>query len=58
MRIERILVDDVDVGNRLRPLNERTIAALAKSMQRRGQLSPRGLTEFVSMSGTNRMVSP
>jgi ParB-like chromosome segregation protein Spo0J len=40
MRIERILVDDVDVGNRLRPLNEQTVAALAESMQRLGQLSP------------------
>jgi ParB-like chromosome segregation protein Spo0J len=40
MRIERILVEDVDVRNRLRPLNEQTLAALAESMQRLGQLSP------------------
>jgi ParB/RepB/Spo0J family partition protein len=40
MRIEPILVEDVDVGNRLRPLNEQTVAALAESMQRLGQLSP------------------
>jgi ParB-like chromosome segregation protein Spo0J len=40
MRIERIFVEDVDVGNRLRPINERTAVALAESMQRLGQLSP------------------
>jgi ParB-like chromosome segregation protein Spo0J len=40
MRIERIFVQDVDVGNRLRPINDRTVAALADSMERLGQLSP------------------
>jgi ParB-like nuclease domain len=40
MRIERIFVEDVDVGNRLRPINERTVVALAESMQRLSQLSP------------------
>jgi hypothetical protein len=40
MKIERIVVEDVDVGNRLRPINERTAVALAESMQRLGQLSP------------------
>jgi hypothetical protein len=40
MRIERIFVEDVDVGNRLRPINERTAVALAESLQRLGQLSP------------------
>jgi len=40
MKIERIIVEDVDVGNRLRPINEGTVVALAESMQRLGQLSP------------------
>jgi hypothetical protein len=40
MRIELIFVKDVDIGNRLRPINERTVGALAESMLRLGQLSP------------------
>ena len=40
MRIERIFVEDVDVGNRLRAINEQTAVALAESMDRLGQLSP------------------
>jgi ParB-like chromosome segregation protein Spo0J len=40
MKIRRIFVEDVDVGNRLRPINERTAVALAESMQRLGQLVP------------------
>jgi ParB-like chromosome segregation protein Spo0J len=40
MKIGRIFVGEVDVGNRLRPINERTVVALAESMQRLGQLSP------------------
>jgi ParB-like chromosome segregation protein Spo0J len=40
MKIERIFVEDVDVGNRLRPINQRTFVELAESMQRLGQLSP------------------
>jgi hypothetical protein len=40
MKIERIFVEDVDAGNRLRAINEWTVMALAESMQRLGQLSP------------------
>jgi ParB-like chromosome segregation protein Spo0J len=40
MRIKSIFVEDVDVGNRLRPINERTAVALAESMQCLGQLVP------------------
>ena len=40
MKIGHIFVEDVEVGNRLRPINERTVVALAESMQRLGQLSP------------------
>ena len=55
MRIERILVEDVDVGNRLRPLNEQTVAALAESMQRLGQLSP--ISVYRSGDETLRLVA-
>ena len=40
MNIERIFVEAVDVGNRLRPMDERVAVVLAESMQRLGQLSP------------------
>jgi ParB-like nuclease domain len=40
MKIKRIFVEGVDVGNRLRPINERTVVSLAESMQRLGQLVP------------------
>jgi ParB family chromosome partitioning protein len=40
MRIERLFVEDIDVGNRLRPIDEAAVVALAESMQRLGQLSP------------------
>lgn len=40
MKIERIVVEDVHVGNRLRALNEQTVATLTESMRRLGQLSP------------------
>ena len=38
--IERLFVEDIDVGNRLRPIDEAAVGALAESMQRLGQLSP------------------
>jgi ParB family chromosome partitioning protein len=38
--IERLFVEDIDVGNRLRPIDEAAVVALAESMQRLGQLSP------------------
>jgi hypothetical protein len=40
MKIERLFVEDIDVGNRLRPIDEAAVVALAESMQRLGQLYP------------------
>jgi ParB-like chromosome segregation protein Spo0J len=40
MKVERVAVDLIDVGKRLRPLDEVAVAALAESMQRLGQLQP------------------
>jgi ParB-like chromosome segregation protein Spo0J len=40
MKVERVAVDLIDVGKRLRPVNEVAVAALAESMQRLGQLQP------------------
>jgi ParB-like chromosome segregation protein Spo0J len=40
MKIERLFVEDIDVGNRLRPMREAAVVALAESMQRLGQLNP------------------
>ncbi len=40
MKIERLFVEDIDVGNRLRPMHEAAVVALAESMQRLGQLHP------------------
>jgi hypothetical protein len=40
MKIERLFVEDIDVGNRLRPVHEAAVVALAESMQRLGQLNP------------------
>jgi ParB-like chromosome segregation protein Spo0J len=40
MKIERLFVEDIDVGNRLRPMHEAAVVALAESMQRLGQLNP------------------
>jgi ParB-like chromosome segregation protein Spo0J len=40
MKIERLLVEDIDVGIRLRPIHEAAVAVLAESMQRLGQLCP------------------
>ncbi len=40
MAIDEIRVDEVVVGERLRPLSEATVAEIAASMQRLGQLQP------------------
>jgi hypothetical protein len=40
MNIERVAVDLIGVGKRLRPVNEFAVAALAESMHRLGQLQP------------------
>jgi ParB-like chromosome segregation protein Spo0J len=40
MKIERLFVEDIDIGNRLRPMHEAAVVALAESMQRLGQLNP------------------
>jgi ParB-like chromosome segregation protein Spo0J len=40
MKVERLFVEDIDVGNRLRPMHEAAVGALAESMQRLGQLNP------------------
>jgi ParB-like nuclease domain len=40
MRIQRIFVEDIEVGRRLRPLHEAALVALTESMQRLGQLYP------------------
>ncbi len=39
-KIERLFVEDIDIGNRLRPIDEAAVVALAESMQRLGQLNP------------------
>ena len=40
MKIERLFVKDIDLGNRLRPMREAAVVALAGSMQQLGRLSP------------------
>jgi ParB-like chromosome segregation protein Spo0J len=40
MKVERLFVEDIDVGNRLRPTHEAAVVALAESMQLLGQLNP------------------
>lgn len=40
MKIEQVFVDGVDVGERLRPLNEATVQSLVESMGRLGLLQP------------------
>jgi ParB-like chromosome segregation protein Spo0J len=40
MKVERLFVEDIEVGNRLRHMHEAAIVALAESMQRLGQLNP------------------
>lgn len=40
MKIEQVFVDGVDVGERLRPLNEATVESLVESMGRLGLLQP------------------
>jgi ParB-like chromosome segregation protein Spo0J len=55
MRIVRIFVEDVDVGNRLRAPNEQTAATLMNSMRRLGQLSPISVQRLDD--GTLRLVT-
>jgi ParB family chromosome partitioning protein len=55
MWVERILVEDVEVGKRLRPTNEQTVVALAKSMHRLGQLTP--ISVYRRGGGTLRLVA-
>jgi ParB-like chromosome segregation protein Spo0J len=55
MKIERLLVEDIDVGSRLRPIHEAAVAALAESMQRLGQLSP--ISVFSPDDNTFRLVA-
>lgn len=40
MKIEQAFVDGVEIGERLRPLNEATVERLVESMSRLGQLQP------------------
>jgi hypothetical protein len=40
MKIGRLLIEDIKVGSRLRPIHEAAVAMLVESMQRLGQLSP------------------
>lgn len=40
MKIERVFVDGVDIGERLRPLNEATVDRLVESMGQIGQMQP------------------
>src|SRR5277367_2684041 len=49
MKIERMFLDVIDVGNRLRPLNEAAVESLVESMKRLGQLQP--ISVYVSRDG-------
>jgi ParB-like chromosome segregation protein Spo0J len=55
MRIERLLVEHVIVGIRLRPINETAVAALAQSMRRLGQLYP--ISVYCPDDNTFRLVA-
>jgi ParB-like chromosome segregation protein Spo0J len=49
MKIERMFLDVIDVGNRLRPLNEAAVESLVESMKRLGQLQP--ISVYISRDG-------
>ena len=40
MKVERICVDSIDVGKRLRPISETAVTSLMESIKRLGQLQP------------------
>jgi ParB/Sulfiredoxin domain len=55
MKIERVFVEDIDVGNRLRPLDEAAVVALSDGMQRLGQVNP--ISVYCSDDKTLRLVT-
>jgi hypothetical protein len=40
MKIKRLIVEEINFGNRRRFMHEAAVVALAESMQRLGQLNP------------------